>query len=94
MDWCKWRRPNYLGYPGADRWTNRNSDTFGHLPWTADYVRKLPSLGSKMKEMRTFCMSRTAERVKLGNNSTKDLFYYLVSSDFDHSAPDRCLTPL
>lgn len=94
MDWCKWRRSIYLGYSGADRWTNSNSDTFGHLPWTADYVRKLPSLGSKMKEMRTFCIRRTAERVKLGNNSTKDLFYYLVSSDFDQPVPDRCLTPL
>ncbi|KAL1951367.1 hypothetical protein VTO73DRAFT_516 [Trametes versicolor] len=64
-----------------------NSDTFGHLPWTADYVRKLPSLGSKMKEMRTFCIRRTAERVKLGNNSTKDLFYYLNNEDGAEATP-------
>ncbi|KAI0640071.1 high nitrogen upregulated cytochrome P450 monooxygenase 2 [Trametes polyzona] len=64
-----------------------NSDTFGHLPWTADYVRTFPSLGSKMKEMRNFCIRRTAERVKLGNNSTKDLFYYLNNEDGVEATP-------
>ncbi|KAI0354613.1 high nitrogen upregulated cytochrome P450 monooxygenase 2 [Trametes cingulata] len=64
-----------------------NSDTFGHLPWTADYVRKFPSLGSKMKEMRSFCISRAAERVKLGNSSTKDLFYYLNNEDGVEATP-------
>ncbi|KAI0652507.1 high nitrogen upregulated cytochrome P450 monooxygenase 2 [Trametes meyenii] len=64
-----------------------NSDTFGHLPWTADYVRKLPGLGSKMKEMRSFCIHRAAERVKLGNSSTKDLFYYLNNEDGAEPTP-------
>ncbi|OSD00805.1 high nitrogen upregulated cytochrome P450 monooxygenase 2 [Trametes coccinea BRFM310] len=64
-----------------------NSDTFGHLPWTADYVRKIPGLGSKMKEMRNFCITRTAERVKLGNHSTKDLFYYLNNEDGAEPTP-------
>ncbi|CDO73447.1 hypothetical protein BN946_scf185013.g82 [Trametes cinnabarina] len=64
-----------------------NSDTFGHLPWTADYVRKIPSLGTKMKEMRAFCMARTAERIKVGNHSTKDLFYYINNEDGSGPTP-------
>ncbi|KAH9897745.1 high nitrogen upregulated cytochrome P450 monooxygenase 2 [Cubamyces lactineus] len=64
-----------------------NSDTFGHLPWTADYVRKIPGLGTKMKEMRSFCIRRTAERVKQGNHSTKDLFYYLNNEDGSEATP-------
>ncbi len=31
-----------------------------------------------MKQMRSFCVQRTEERVRLGNISRKDLFYYLV----------------
>ena len=33
-----------------------------------------------MKQMRGFCVQRTEERVKLGNASRKDLFYYLVGN--------------
>ena len=57
---------------------NRNSDTFGHVPWMADYIRAVPGLGANMKQMRSFCIQRTQERIKLGNTSRKDLFYYLV----------------
>ncbi|EJF67274.1 high nitrogen upregulated cytochrome P450 monooxygenase 2 [Dichomitus squalens] len=65
-----------------------NSDTFGHLPWMADYIRTFPGLGAKMKEMRSFCIQRTLERVKLGNTSRKDLFYYLNNEDgFEHPRP-------
>ena len=31
-----------------------------------------------MKQMRGFCIERAEERVKMGNTSRKDLFYYLV----------------
>ncbi len=44
----------------------------------ADYIRAVPSLGTNMKQMRSFCIQRTEERIKLGNTSRKDLFYYLV----------------
>ena len=44
----------------------------------ADYIRLVPGLGAKMKQMRRFCIERAEERVKLGNTSRKDLFYYLV----------------
>ncbi|KAI8990697.1 high nitrogen upregulated cytochrome P450 monooxygenase 2 [Trametes punicea] len=64
-----------------------NSDTFGHLPWTADYVRKVPGLGSKMKDMRSFCINRMAERVKQGNRATKDLCYYLNNEDGSEPTP-------
>lgn len=57
---------------------NRKSDTFGHLPWLADYIRTVPGLGAKMKQMRGFCIERTEERVKRGGAFRKDLFYYLV----------------
>ena len=62
----------------TDTVDNSNSDTFGHVPWMADYVRAVPGLGANMKEMRSFCIQRTQERIKLGNTSRKDLFYYLV----------------
>ncbi|RPD82303.1 high nitrogen upregulated cytochrome P450 monooxygenase 2 [Lentinus tigrinus ALCF2SS1-7] len=58
-----------------------NSDTFGHLPWMADYIRAVPGLGANMKQMRSFCIQRTQERIKLGNTSRKDLFYYLNNED-------------
>ncbi|KAI0828849.1 high nitrogen upregulated cytochrome P450 monooxygenase 2 [Trametes gibbosa] len=64
-----------------------SSDTFGHLPWTADYVRKFPIFGSKMREMRDFCIRRSEERIKLGNNATKDLFYHLNSEDDAEATP-------
>ncbi|KAI0756346.1 high nitrogen upregulated cytochrome P450 monooxygenase 2 [Daedaleopsis nitida] len=64
-----------------------NSDTFGHLPWMADYIRTVPGLGAKMKQMRSFCMQRTEERVKLGAASRKDLFYYLNNEDGAEPTP-------
>ncbi|KAH9849213.1 high nitrogen upregulated cytochrome P450 monooxygenase 2 [Lenzites betulinus] len=64
-----------------------SSDTFGHLPWTADYVRKFPILGSKMREMRDFCIRRSEERITLGNTATKDLFYHLNSEDGAEATP-------
>ena len=76
---CECIRSRYLKLPELTLRLNRNSDTFGHLPWLADDIRKPPGLGAKMKEMRSFCIQRTVERVKLGNTSRKDLFYYLVS---------------
>ena len=62
----------------TDATPNRNSDTFGHLPWLADYLRSIPALGAKMKQMRAYCIERAQQRVKLGSTTRKDLFYYLV----------------
>ncbi|KAM5535858.1 hypothetical protein V8D89_010476 [Ganoderma adspersum] len=64
-----------------------NSDTFGHLPWLADYIRTFPTLGAKMKQMRSFCVQRAEERVRLGNISRKDLFYYLNNEDGAEPTP-------
>ncbi|KAH9932046.1 high nitrogen upregulated cytochrome P450 monooxygenase 2 [Epithele typhae] len=64
-----------------------NSDTFGHLPWLADYTRSIPFLGAKMKQMRAYCIDRTQQRVMLGSTTRKDLFYYLNNEDGAEPTP-------
>lgn len=49
---------------------------FDHMPWLADYGKKLP-VASNVIRARTAARARTTARFERGAHS-KDLFYYLV----------------
>ncbi|KAH9937927.1 high nitrogen upregulated cytochrome P450 monooxygenase 2 [Epithele typhae] len=62
---------------------------FGHAPWLAIYVAKIPGATGNFKIFLDYCISFTMTRLKRGSEH-KDLFHYLNNEDL----PDKPSPPV
>lgn len=70
--------------PGCTTLSNSACHIIGHVPWTFQYLSKLPGATKAIDEGLRIGREIAQKRKELGSD-TRDLYYYLVSFPVLHS---------